>query len=164
MEIKCPNTVIHKIFHILLLLLAPALFLAFIIFFNYGKNIILRIFGIILLILSSFLGWLPVNIFKKQGKVPEGEGYVKTTKLVTTGIYSIVRHPQYLAGMLLGFSFIIISQHWLVLVLGIPFMIIFYIAGWDEDKFCVKKFGKEYEDYMKKVPRFNLILGLIKKI
>ena len=160
---KCPNTIIHQVFHILLLIFGIALISAFIIFFNYGQNLLLKIFGIILLILSGFLGWLPVNIFKKQGKVPEGEGYVGTTKLVTTGIYSFVRHPQYLAGMLLGFSLVMISQHWLVLVLGIPFIIIFYIAGWDEDKFCVKKFGKEYEDYVKKVPRFNLILGIIKK-
>lgn len=162
MENKCPNTIIHKAFHVLLLILGIALISVFIIFFDYGTNPILRIFGIILLILSGFLGWLPVYTFKKQGEVPEGEGFVGTTKLVTTGIYSFVRHPQYLAGMLLGFSFVMITQHWIVLALGIPFMAIFYLAGWDEDKFCVKKFGKEYEDYIRRVPRFNLILGIIK--
>lgn len=163
MENKCPNTIIHQLFHILLLVFGIVLIPAFIIFFNHGENIVLKALGIILLILSGFLVWLQIYTFRKLGKSPEGESYIKTTKLITTGIYSFVRHPQYLAGMLLGLSFIIITQHWLVLTLGIPFIIIFYIAGWDEDKFCVKKFGKEYEDYMEKVPRFNLIFGIIKK-
>jgi len=164
MSNQCSKSPIHQAFHILLLILGSALIGVFIFYFNYGKNLTLRIFGIVLLVLSGFLGWFPIYKFRKKGGVPKGEGFAKTTKLVTTGIYSIVRHPQYLAGMLLGFSAILISQHWLVLILGIPFMIIFYIAGWDEDKSCTKKFGKEYEDYIKKVPRFNLISGLIKKI
>src|SRR4030042_6558538 len=110
MENKCPNTIIHQVFHILLLIFGIALISAFIIFFNYGQNLLLKIFGIISLILSGFLGWLPVHTFKKQGEVPEGEGFVGTTKLVTTGIYSLIRHPQYLAGILLGFSFVMITQ------------------------------------------------------
>jgi len=122
----------------------------------------LKILGIVLWILSGLLGWLPVYTFKKKGGVAKGEGFVKTTQLVTTGIYSIVRHPQYLAGMLLGFSFVLISQHWLVLFLGIPFMAIFYIAALDEDKSCVEKFGDNYKEYMRKVPGMNLILGIIK--
>jgi len=152
MENKCPDTVIHQVFHVLLLVLGIVLIPAFIIFFNHGENIVLKTLGIILLIFACFLMWLQIYAFKKQRE-----------DLITTGIYSLVRHPQYLAGMLLGLSFIMITQHWLVLTLGIPFMAIFYIAGWDEDKFCVKKFGKEYEDYIKKVPRFNLILGIVKK-
>lgn len=153
MENKCPDTIIHQIFHVLLLVLGVILIPAFIVFFNHGENIVLKALGIILLILAGFLMWLQIYTFRKLGKTP----------LITTGIYSFIRHPQYLAGMLLGLSFIMITQHWLVLALGVPFIIIFYIAGWDEDKFCVKKFGKEYEDYMKKVPRFNLIFGVIKK-
>jgi len=164
MSNQCSKSAVHQAFHILLLILGLALIGAFIFYFNYGKNPALRIFGIILLVLSGFLGWFPIYIFRKKGGVPKGEGFAKTTKLVTTGIYSIVRHPQYLAGILLGLSAILISQHWLVLALGIPFMIIFYIAGWDEDKSCIKKFGEEYKNYMKKVPRFNFIFGLIGKL
>jgi len=162
MENSCPKTVIHQFFHIALIILGLFLIGTFIFYFNYGENLVLKIFGTTLLILSAFLGWFPIYTFRKKGGVPEGEGFVKTTKLVTTGIYSIVRHPQYLAGMLFGLSFILISQHWLVLALGIPFMIIFYIAALDEDKFCIKKFGESYKEYIKKVPRLNLLSGIIK--
>jgi len=114
--------------------------------------------------LSFFLGWLPIYTFKKKGGVPKGKSYTQTTKLVDTGIYSIVRHPQFLAGMLWSLAFILISQHWLVLVLGIPVIIIFYIGGLEEDRYGVAKFGKKYEDYIKRVPRFNFILGIIRKL
>ena len=162
MENQCSKSITHQIFHVLVAFFGIALIGAFIFYFNHGENLTLKIFGIFLWILSAFLGWLPIYIFRKKAGVPEGESFVKTTKLVTTGIYSIVRHPQYLAGMLLGFSFILISQHWLVLILGIPFIIIFYIAALDEDKSCIKKFGDSYKEYMKKVPRVNLVLGIIR--
>jgi len=162
MEDQCNKSIVHQIFHVVLLVFGLALIGAFIFYFNYGENLILKIFGTVLWILSAFLGWLPIYTFRKKGGVPKGEGFVKTTKLVTTGIYSIVRHPQYLAGMLLGLSFILISQHWLVLILGIPFIIIFYVAVLDEDKSCIKKFGDDYKRYMKRVPGLNLILGIIR--
>jgi protein-S-isoprenylcysteine O-methyltransferase Ste14 len=162
MRNQSSKNIVHQIFHILLLIFGLALIGAFIFYFNYGRNMSLKIFGISLWILSAFLGWLPIYTFRKKGGVQKGESFVKTTKLVTTGIYSIIRHPQYLAGMLLGFSFMLISQHWLVLVLGIPFITIFYIAALDEDKTCLKKFGYSYREYIKKVPRTNLILGIIR--
>ena len=41
------------------------------------------------------LGLLPVFELRKKGGVKKGQSYVHTTKLVDTGIYSVVRHPQY---------------------------------------------------------------------
>jgi len=157
------KNIIHQAFHILLIVVGLALIGTFIFYFNYGENNTLRTLGIFLWVLSAFLGWFPIYTFRKEGGVPEGERFVKTTKLVTTGIYSIVRHPQYLSGILLGLSFILISQHWLVLTLGIPFIAIFCIAALDEDRSCVDKFGDSYKDYMKEVPRFNFLIGIIKR-
>ena len=155
---------VHKLFHIVLIILGLALIFVFIVYFNYGKIISLRVIGIFLWIISAILGWLPIYIFRKKAGVPKGKSFVKTTKIVATGIYSIVRHPQYLSGMLLAFSFMLISQHWLVIVLGIPFAAIFYVAALDEDKACLKKFGNEYKQYMGKTPRVNLILGIFRRL
>lgn len=154
----------HMLFHGILSVLMIAQIIFFIIYFNHGKIPSLKIIGTGLWILSAILGWLPIYIFKKKGGVSEGESYVKTTKLVDTGIYSIVRHPQFLAGMLLSLAFILISQHWLVVILGIPIMIIFYLGGLEGDSSGIEKFGEEYEEYMKKVPRFNIVLGIIRKL
>jgi len=162
MENQCSKSIVHQTFHVLLVVFGLALIGAFIFYFNYGENLALKIFGTFLWILSAFLGWLPIYTFRKKAGVSKGEAFIKTTKLVTTGVYSIVRHPQYLAGMLLGFSFVLIAQHWLVLILGVPFITIFYIAALDEDKSCIKKFGDSYKEYMKKVPRVNLIIGIIR--
>ena len=164
MENQHNKNVVHQIFHIVLLVFGLALIGAFIFYFNYGENLGLKILGALLWIFSAFLGWLPIYIFRKKGGVPKGESFVKTTRLVTSGIYSIVRHPQYLAGMLFGLSFMLISQHWLVLILGIPFIIIFYIAALDEDKSLISKFGDDYKTYMQKVPRINFFVGLIRLI
>jgi len=164
MASQSEKSTVHQIFHVLLAVLGVTLIGAFIFCFDYGKNLYLKIFGTLLLFLAAFLGWFPVYIFKKKGGVPKGKGFVETTKLVTSGAYSIVRHPQYLAGMLVGFSLILISQHWLILVLGIPFMLIFYIAALDEEKYCIDKFGDSYKEYMKRVPRVNFIVGMIRHL
>ncbi|WP_455277334.1 methyltransferase family protein [[Eubacterium] cellulosolvens] len=154
----------HMISHIILSTSMIAQIIVFIFYFNYGKIPSLKIIGAGLWIISIIFGWFPIYALRTKGKVPKGKSYVRTTKLVDTGIYSIVRHPQFLAGMLWSLAFILISQHWLVLVLGIPVIIIFYLGGFDGDKSGVKKFGKKYEDYMKRVPRFNFILGIIRKL
>jgi protein-S-isoprenylcysteine O-methyltransferase Ste14 len=154
----------HILFHGILSVLMIAQIILFIIYFNHGKIPSLKIIGIGLWILSAILGWIPIYIFRKRGGIPQGESYVKTTKLVDASIYSMVRHPQFLAGMFLSLAFILISQHWLVLIFGIPVIIIFYMGGLEEDSSGIEKFGKEYEEYMMKVPRFNIILGIIRKL
>ena len=155
---------IHKLGHVLLLVFAIAQIIAFIIYFNHGKILSLKIMGAVLWAISAILSFYTIYIFKKIGGVKKGASFVKTTKLVTTGSYSIVRHPQFFAGILLSLGFILISQHWLVMALGIVVMLIFYLAGVEGDQGAIKKFGKQYKDYMKKVPRFNIILGIARKI
>ena len=113
-------------------------------------------------LLAFILVFMPIIIFPKKGNVPKGKNFTETTTLVDTGIYSIVRHPQYLGGGLFNLAFILISQHWVLALLGIPGMVIGYLSTIQEDKFLVKKFGQEYEKYKQKVPRWNLLWGLVK--
>lgn len=134
----------------------------FVVFFDYGEIMFLKYLGYFCWLLSAIFGWLPIYEFKKKGKVPKGKSYVATTELVDSGIYRIIRHPQFLAGILLSLAFILISQHWIVLILGIPAMIILYKDMFRADRSNVEKFGKAYENYMKKVPRMNFVLGLIR--
>jgi len=134
----------------------------FIKFFNYGKVLALKYIGYFCWTLSVIFGWLSIYELKKKGNVPKGRSYISTTELVTSGVYSIVRHPQFLAGILLSIAFILISQHWLVLIIGIPVIIILYKDMFYADKSGIKKFGESYKTYMKKVPRMNFILGIIK--
>ena len=100
-------------------------------------------------------GWLPVIEFRKKGRVRKGKSYIHTTKLVDTGIYSIVRHPQYVTFILWAIAGVLLFQHWIIIVLGIPIIPLTYIDLIKADKDAIEKFGDEYKVYMKRVPRAN---------
>jgi len=124
----------------------------------------IRILGWIVWAISVIFGVLPIIIFRKSAGVPKGKSFVETTVLVDNGLYSIVRHPQYLAGILLNLSLILISQHWLIVLLGIPAMFFTYVDIPKADQHEIEKFGEAYQRYMARVPRMNFILGIIWKI
>ena len=87
-----------------------------------------------------------------------------TTKAVTSGIYSILRHPQYMAGILINIGVILISQHWLIIIIGVIAIVLNYFDAIRADQTLIEKFGKEYSDYIKLVPRLNFIAGIIRLI
>jgi len=61
-----------------------------------AQNEVLAYIGVGLYVFSGMIfGSLPVFEFRKKGEVRKGRSYIHTTKLVDTGIYSVVRHPQY---------------------------------------------------------------------
>lgn len=79
----------------------------------------------------------------------------KTTTLVITGTYKITRNPMYLGMLLIIISFAFYKTS-IVSIILIPFFI-FYINKFQiepEELEMRKKFGKEYEDYCKKVDRW----------
>jgi protein-S-isoprenylcysteine O-methyltransferase Ste14 len=51
-------------------------------------------------VLSLIFGIGPIFILRRRGGVEKGKSYVQTTKLVDTSLYAVVRHPQYLGGIL----------------------------------------------------------------
>ena len=132
------------------------------ILYNKDGNSVLRNIGWIVLWISAIFGWLPIYTFKKYGKVPKGKGYIHTTQLVDKGVYAIVRHPQYLAGILMAIALFLIAQHWLIGILGIVLIFIYYQNTYDEEKKVMEKIGEGYKQYMKRVPRLNFILGIIR--
>ena len=79
----------------------------------------------------------------------------KTSTLVITGAYKITRNPMYLGMLLIIISFALYKALIISLIL-IP-LFIFYINKFQiepEEFEMRKKFGKEYEDYCKKVDRW----------
>jgi protein-S-isoprenylcysteine O-methyltransferase Ste14 len=115
-------------------------------------------------VVSIVLGWIPVMHLRKKGEVPEGESYVKTQKLVDTGVYSLVRHPQYTGLFLFNVALIFISQHWVIAVIGVVSMVLTYISMIQEEQGLLQKFGDEYQEYMERVPRMNVVLGAIRAL
>ena len=114
--------------------------------------------------LSSIFGILPIITFRMKGGVEKGKSYMHTTRIVSHGIYSIIRHPQYMAGILINIGIILISQHWLIILIGALAIVFSYFDALRADRVLIKKFGKEYLKYMKKVPRLNFIAGIIRLV
>ena len=85
-----------------------------ILFYNKNGSTTITNIGWVVLWISAAFGWLPILTFKKWGSVPKGQSYMKTTVLVDKGVYAIVRHPQYLAGILIAIGLTLVAQHWLV--------------------------------------------------
>ena len=130
---------------------------------SISQNKLLAYLVIGLYIFSGFIfGMLPTFEFRKKGCVTKGKSYIHTTKLVDTGIYSIVRHPQYITFIMFAIAGMLLFQHWIIILLGIPVIPITYIDLIKADKDAIKKFGNEYKHYMRKVPRANFLLGIIR--
>ncbi len=87
---------------------------------------------------------------------------MKTTRLVDSGIYGVIRHPQYFAGILISVSMMLISQHWTSIAAGAIVIPVWYLECCNADQRLISKFGDEYRDYMRRVPRVNFVLGLIR--
>jgi protein-S-isoprenylcysteine O-methyltransferase Ste14 len=76
----------------------------------------------------------------------------RAEKIATMGVYSVVRHPQYLGGLFahVGISFLLSA--WFSL-LSTPLMIaLIFLISRKEEQELVKEFGNEYVDYSKRVP------------
>ncbi len=76
----------------------------------------------------------------------------RTEIIVTSGSYSVVRHPQYLGGLLAhaGISFLLSA--WFSLLFTPVMVVLIYFISKKEEEELIREFGKEYEDYKKSVP------------
>lgn len=115
-------------------------------------------------VISLIFGIAPIFILRNRGGVAKGQSYVKTTQLVDSSLYAIVRHPQYVAGMLFNLALMFLAQHWVVVLVGVVCMVLFYIDIQAADKEGIEKFGEAYREYMQRVPQVNFLLGILRVI
>jgi len=106
--------------------------------------------------------WSSLLYFRKRGEPAEGRSLMSTTVLVDSGTYAIVRHPQFLGIVLLMCASILISQHWLTAIVGVPLIVQMSMWVQEAEEHLVLKFGDDYKRYMQRVPRMNLLLGIIR--
>jgi protein-S-isoprenylcysteine O-methyltransferase Ste14 len=67
---------------------------------------------------------------------------VQTTELVDSGIYGVVRHPEYLAGVLMIPALALIAQHWVVAVLGAIAAITYCVSDVCEEQSSMRGSGR----------------------
>jgi protein-S-isoprenylcysteine O-methyltransferase Ste14 len=75
-------------------------------------------------------------------------------RLVTTGLYAYVRHPQYVGFILVMFGFLLQWPTLLTLAM-FPVLAVMYVRlARSEERDALATFGAQYERYMKQVPGF----------
>jgi protein-S-isoprenylcysteine O-methyltransferase Ste14 len=73
-------------------------------------------------------------------------------QLITTGPFNQIRHPHYTSLLIIGFGLALFFSSLMALLiatLAVPIMIWSIL---DEEKLLIKRYGKEYKNYMKNVP------------
>ena len=114
---------------------------------NIGGTVLIAI-GLVLL----FAGFRGLGKSLTANPVPNEDGV-----LVTTGIYSIVRHPIYLGLLIITFGLVVSSGVWAQIIVWVALVVLLvYKMRWEEVLLSAKYKG--YADYMAKVP--GIIPGL----
>ena len=80
-------------------------------------------------------------------------------KLVTTGIYAHVRNPLYLSNGLFAIGLALLFDSLYAFLFSILYTLLYLPIIYLEEKDLLRKYGKEYEEYRKKV-RWVLIPGI----
>lgn len=132
------------------------------VFYNYYKLDFLIYAGWILLVFSVVIIFMAGGEFRKKGGAPKEKSIVDTTVVVDSGIYAVIRHPQYLGFIPFILALVLMSQHWLSGISWITGGTLFYKDVLREEQMSIEKFGEDYKRYMEKVPRMNILLGIIR--
>lgn len=123
-----------------------------------GQRHFLRIFLTVVAILTSLSG-LVLRAYTVS-TTPKGTSGRNTAKQVanslnTKGIYSVVRHPLYLANYLLWAGILIFSMNiWAFIIVSLVYWIYYERIMFAEEAFLRNKFGQEFEDWAATVPAF----------
>ena len=98
-----------------------------------------------------------VMIFVGLYIIQQGWSLIHTAggkRLVTDGVYARVRHPQYSGMFLVTLGLLVQWPSFLTLLMWPVLMFAYYHLAMREEKDVEKTFGKQYEEYRKKVPAF----------
>jgi len=103
------------------------------------------------------LGSIPLPIYGFRALRSEGrpiDQLENTTSLVTTGVYRYIRHPLY-ASLILGGTGVFFKDITVITgMCALANLVALIATAKTEEREMLKKFGKEYEGYMKKSKMF----------
>lgn len=80
--------------------------------------------------------------------------YTEQPRMITTSLFSFVRHPVYLGGLLVYLGLIVFFLSPLAFLVFIAVFLFYNWLARDEELRMLKVFGMEYEAYCRKTPRW----------
>jgi len=121
---------------------------------RFELDYIIFIIGIILALLSTLI-W--ILAFKEIGIIPAVK---QKSKLISSGIYRIVRHPLYLGSILMPLGLALAFRAVYALLYAPVIIIFFILTTFIEEKTLTEEYGEEYIKYKNKV-KWRLIPWVI---
>lgn len=120
---------------------------------QFVLNIVFQVLSVLLAVGSV---WMANSAIRELGKQWSFQArLIEDHKLVTSGVYKIVRHPIYAAmlGMLIATAFVL--SHWLVAIIAVPvFLVGTKIRTVSEESLLREAFPDEYKNYSAQVSGF----------
>ena len=118
----------------------------------------IQVLGLVLLLLSArrmdlleFVGLRQAYHLLAGREVSEDAYPFRRGPFETSGVYRLVRHPQYLAILLIMWPTPIMSLTHFILALNVT--LYFWVGSYLEERRLVAQFGQEYTHYRRGVPR-----------
>lgn len=111
---------------------------------------------------GTFSGVRQAITYIREGRTSGDIEGLQPGPLVTTGAYGLVRHPMYTAGiMMLAFEPNITVNCLCVRALACAY---FVWGGFIEERRFASDFGYAYVEYRKKVPMFDILAGVVRRL
>ena len=103
--------------------------------------------------LAPLLAWNSVSHLGRQFRI--NAGLYEDHQLVRTGAYTVVRHPIYASLLAIFASTLVLLTVWKWALVSMAF----FLAGTEirvrtEDRLLASRFGRDFEEYRRKVPAY----------
>lgn len=151
--------VVHAVGHLVFAAAYLGLVFLAIRFHNYADLLPLACVGWAVLVVGLvFLLWSSKSRKQRQASATGTE----EAAVVEEGPYAIVRHPEFVGLMLIACGLVFMAQHWAAVAVGALIVLFLSLAAIEEEARNLDKFGPSYAEYMRRVPRFDLVTGSIR--
>lgn len=119
-----------------------------------------QILSWILLLYSAYLAIAGLLLIKQIGKPSPVRdeknlfGFEKTTELIDTGVFKLIRHPLYASLIFLTWAIFLKNPTPILSVISFISTILLYLTSRYDEKECINYFGDKYNIYMKHTKMF----------
>ena len=90
----------------------------------------------------------------QRGDDPTLFEFEKTSDLIDTGIYSLIRHPLYASLLFLTWGIFLKQTLTSLFIVSVAATILLILTALADEKECIASFGNKYRDYMRRTKRF----------
>ena len=117
---------------------------------------IINMVGIILFVWAFIVSGNVRRTLNKHGRKSKGLSRLQTDTLVTTGVYSMMRHPmsQALLTFPMAVALMATSPSFIFIIAPLETLIMILMIRFIEENETRKKFGEAYDSYCMNTPRF----------